>query len=682
MKTILYFILTLLTFVTLAFVPNSFAQDASPEYVVRVIYFLPNDQEPDPDIDSKLDTLMKDAQQFYADQMEAHGFDRKTFRFETDENENVVVHHVNGKFNDAYYQNPSTGSWIVWEEIEEQFDMSKNIYFLALGISNNYLTGVATANTSGIGGGNSLSGWALIPASRFGAAFHELGHAFGLQHDWRADANRIFTRNIKDVMTATFCAAEWLDVHRYFNPNQEPANDNTSVQMLPLSLAEPPATIRLQFDVTDPDGLHQAQLYRPFSSVGNDGLYQPYSSWAGVIACQGLSGNRTTVEFVTNELVGGNNIDLQVIDVHGNFTWHSFRIEITDLLPSPEKISIPDPNLAAAVRETLGLAPDTPITQIDMLRLVKFLDVDFDYLHAADLRGFQHATKMRELLFFKGERIRDITPLAGLTDMDALIFFNSPINDITSLAGLTNLTVLELGHNQITDVSPLTGLTKLTILSLVGNQISDITPLAKLTRLEKLRLTGNQISNITPFAGLTNLRILWLSNNQISDVSPLVELVNLEELHLEGNPIKDRKPLLELLEKNPDVKIYLKRGGEPLPVTLSHFRAERSNAGVILKWTTESEVDNAGFYIHRSETKDGEFKVVNPTMIQGAGTTGERNEYTWTDTTAKENTVYYYQIEDVSYAGVRKQLATVRLRGLVSASGKLATRWADLKRTQ
>ena len=110
-----------------------------------------------------------------------------------------------------------------------------------------------------------------------------------------------------------------------------------------------------------------------------------------------------------------------------------------------------------------------------------------------------------------------------------------------------------------------------------------------------------------------------------------------------------------------------------------HFRAELTDAGVVLKWTTESELDNAGFYIYRSDTKDGEFKVVNPTMVQGAGTTSERNEYTWTDTTAKPNTVYYYQIGDVSHAGVRKRLATVPLKGLVSASGKLLTRWADLK---
>ncbi len=122
------------------------------------------------------------------------------------------------------------------------------------------------------------------------------------------------------------------------------------------------------------------------------------------------------------------------------------------------------------------------------------------------------------------------------------------------------------------------------------------------------------------------------------------------------------------------------RGGGALPVQLSFFQAKLTDTGVVVKWITESEVDNAGFYIYRSKTKDGVFKVINPTLIQGAGTTGERNEYTWKDTAAKPNTVYYYRIEDVSQTGIRKQLATIRLRGLMSASGKLTTRWADLKK--
>ena len=46
MKTTLCFILTLLTFATLIFVPNSFAQETSPEYVVRVIYFFQTTDNP------------------------------------------------------------------------------------------------------------------------------------------------------------------------------------------------------------------------------------------------------------------------------------------------------------------------------------------------------------------------------------------------------------------------------------------------------------------------------------------------------------------------------------------------------------------------------------------------------------------------------------------------------------
>ncbi len=120
--------------------------------------------------------------------------------------------------------------------------------------------------------------------------------------------------------------------------------------------------------------------------------------------------------------------------------------------------------------------------------------------------------------------------------------------------------------------------------------------------------------------------------------------------------------------------------GGALPVQLAHFRPERTEAGtVLIKWTTESEVDNAGFNILRAETKKDLFKVINAQLIPGAGTTAERNIYTWTDTTAKPNVVYYYQIEDVSFAGERQTLATSRLKGTISANGKLTTRWAGLK---
>ena len=121
------------------------------------------------------------------------------------------------------------------------------------------------------------------------------------------------------------------------------------------------------------------------------------------------------------------------------------------------------------------------------------------------------------------------------------------------------------------------------------------------------------------------------------------------------------------------------RSGGPAPVMLSHFSANQTRAGVLLEWVTQSELDNAGFNILRSQTRQGPFVKVNATLISGAGTTAERHTYTWTDTTTKPNVVYYYRIEDVSLSGNRQQLATARLRGYVSAAKKRLLKWADIK---
>ena len=124
------------------------------------------------------------------------------------------------------------------------------------------------------------------------------------------------------------------------------------------------------------------------------------------------------------------------------------------------------------------------------------------------------------------------------------------------------------------------------------------------------------------------------------------------------------------------------RTGGPLPVSLSSFRPVRDKATgeVVIRWVTESELNNAGFNILRSETKNGQFTVVNlKGIVPGHGTTSEKHVYEWKDTTAKPNVVYYYQIEDVSLDGQRTTLATTHLRGNINAAGKLTTTWGDLK---
>ena len=108
-----------------------------------------------------------------------------------------------------------------------------------------------------------------------------------------------------------------------------------------------------------------------------------------------------------------------------------------------------------------------------------------------------------------------------------------------------------------------------------------------------------------------------------------------------------------------------------LPVKLSHFRPGRNKdtGAVVITWSTLSELNNAGFFIKRSHQRDGEFKVINATMIPGTGTTREKQFYTYTDTTAKPNVVYYYQLECVSVDGTRRTLTRpTRLKGYVGGS--------------
>lgn len=119
------------------------------------------------------------------------------------------------------------------------------------------------------------------------------------------------------------------------------------------------------------------------------------------------------------------------------------------------------------------------------------------------------------------------------------------------------------------------------------------------------------------------------------------------------------------------------RVDNPLPidssVELTHFRPTRDNRtrAVVITWTTQSELKNAGFLIMRSYQRDGEFKVINAAMVPGAGTTSEKHSYTYTDTTARPNVVYYYQIECVSADGTRRTLTRpIRLKGHIGFSGR------------
>ena len=515
-------------------------------HTVRLIYFLPNDRAPQRDIDTKLDWLIKDAQQSFAEVMQNHGLGRKTFQFEMDASGKAIVHHMTGRFPDAYYSAKSSLElwdevWIEVSETFEGFDLTTNVYFAVMDISSeSFLPDDGDPDYIICGRGGyygSFGGRTLMPASgkcfNVRVATHELGHAFGLKHDRVRNAIRRPSSYHADSMTSTFCAAEWLAVHRYFNIGTTyPSRDSrTEIRMSSLPASSTNA-IRLRFEITDADGLHQAQLY-----------------WIeDVIACQGLNGQSVVYEFELIPALHGisNEVTIRVIDVHGNFIRERYPIDITALLPSPTDVLIQDTNLATAIRQALRLAPSDALTQSNLTQLVS---LDASSRGIRNLSGLEHATQLQTLIL-SNNKIANIDVLAGLSNLTELNLGpaevggqwmnNNAISDISALRGLTRLVKLDLAGNFISDISPLAGLTNMDILYLGTNSISDISPLAGLTNLTWLDLGENSISDISVLAGFTHLTNLWLWVNAISDISPLVANTGLgsgDAVYLQFNPL-------------------------------------------------------------------------------------------------------------------------------------------------
>ena len=504
---------------------------------VRLIYFVPSDREAQDDIDEKLDSMIRNVQESYAEQMESHGFGSKTFRFETDAAGKAVVHHVEGNFDDAYYLT-ETFSKVVEQETAEQFDRSRNIYLIALDVSNARIDGYC-------GQGARLEpegGTALIPAPdsdlklergsscfNVSVAAHELGHAFGLAHDHFRSTTRSPSSYHTDWMVTSFPAAQWFDAHRYFNTGRAyPASDEqTSIEMLsPLSV--PPLSVRLRFELSDPDGLHQAQLH----NAGGE-----------AIDSEGVEGQAATVEFVTTEVTEapGNRVSLRVVDVHGNVTRQEHPVDITTLLPE-ESVSIPSASLGSLVRERLGLDSDDTVTQIDMLRLTGF---EATGLEIADISGLESAVNLKAL-FLSDNQIEDLSPIAGSTILESLDLNQNNVSDISSLANMANLSALALSGNAVTDLSPLAELAVLNSLELRGNAVSDTSSLAGLANLGFLGLRGNPVTDLSPLEGLAWLSHLDLVGTSVTDLSPLEQLARLARLDFGGDSVTDLSPVAGL----------------------------------------------------------------------------------------------------------------------------------------
>ena len=318
-------------------VPFTFAQSSTtaPADTVRLIYFVPSDRSAQSDIDSNIDTWIKDTQTAYAEVMEAHGYGSKTFTLETDDDGNAVVHHITGDYTDAYYEDAS--KWEVWDEIKEAgFDPTQNIYVAFVDLSSEMID-----SWCGTGGDwtDANGGVVTLPAS--GDCFveddggdlkevnliaHELGHALGLRHDYRNHSDISTDITLKNSMVTSACAAKWLDGHRYFNSFTSSTTESTTIEMSSPSLSG--SDISFTFTITDADGFHQAHFFTT--------RYDTYDfADLSLLDCRSLDSTSTsaTATFTMSALTSDtDSVTLRVMDATGSMTEKLFSVDLITLL--------------------------------------------------------------------------------------------------------------------------------------------------------------------------------------------------------------------------------------------------------------------------------------------------------------------------------------------------------------
>ncbi|MEI6125489.1 MAG: VCBS repeat-containing protein [Pseudomonadota bacterium] len=89
----------------------------------------------------------------------------------------------------------------------------------------------------------------------------------------------------------------------------------------------------------------------------------------------------------------------------------------------------------------------------------------------------------------------------------------------------------------------------------------------------------------------------------------------------------------------------------PTLITLNSFEAVPSSNKVTLKWTTASEISNAGFNIYRAVSADGPYEKVNAELIPAQGSSTQGASYAFIDKDAKNRTAYFYKLEDIDLSG-------------------------------
>jgi hypothetical protein len=90
-----------------------------------------------------------------------------------------------------------------------------------------------------------------------------------------------------------------------------------------------------------------------------------------------------------------------------------------------------------------------------------------------------------------------------------------------------------------------------------------------------------------------------------------------------------------------------------LPVELESFTAIWRDGQVVLTWSVQSQVNNQGYKILKSEMESGPFHAISG-LIPGAGSTTQRQNFNYNDDRVIAHKTYWYQLQQFDFDGHEK----------------------------
>jgi hypothetical protein len=97
-----------------------------------------------------------------------------------------------------------------------------------------------------------------------------------------------------------------------------------------------------------------------------------------------------------------------------------------------------------------------------------------------------------------------------------------------------------------------------------------------------------------------------------------------------------------------------------------------SNPTVIVRWSTATEFETAGYAVYRGESPDGPFEKVSDALIPAAGDPISGGDYEFIDRDVEPGKTYYYMLEEVELSGGANRegpvVSTADRRGLIEGA--------------